>query len=407
VVSPTRTRSIGLVVVAVVAIGLVLRGPIIAVAPVIGDVRGDLAFTAAQAGLLTSLPVLCFAVLTPVASVLIARVGPDLATTIGILGVILGIVVRSAGDAASVFTGTLIMGAFITVGNVVVPVLIRRDVPPERARSATAFYTSALNFGSVIATAASAPLAQAFGWRVSLAGWAVLTLVVLVVWVLAGGRDVVRPVLRGRSDAAGAADDGPVGRRERTTGILLCLGFAGQAFAYYGVTAWLPTLLEDELGYDATAAGSSAAVFQLAGLIGTIGVPLLARRGGLLPVAVATGALWLVVPIGLIVSPGAWFVWSVLGGAAQGAGITLVFILVVEIAVDGGHARRLSALSQGVGYLLGGATAPTVLGAVHDATGGWSAPMLVVIAAVVVFGVLATITVLRTLRPADAPADAR
>jgi len=389
-----------LFVAAVVAIGFVLRGPIIATAPVIGDIRVELGFTAAQAGLLTSLPVLCFALATPVASLLIARAGADLATTLALLGVVLGGVVRSAGDATATIVGTVLMGVFLTIGNVVVPVLIRRDVPAARVRTATAFYTSSLIVGSVVATVATAPLAEAVGWRASLAVWAAVVALVLAVWCVADGRRAFAPERRmpSRGSVASSAPASAV-RRDRVTAGLLAVGFAGQAFGYYGLTAWLPTLLEDELGFDPTAAGGGASVFQLAGLIGAIGVPLLARSAGLPVVGAVMGALWLVVPLGLLVAPEGWLAWSLVGGAAQGAGITFAFIAVVEIARDDGHARRVSAVMQGVGYGLGGATAPTVLGAVHDATASWSLPLVLVAAALVVFGTLSVATVVRARHP--------
>lgn len=400
-------RTPWLVAAAVVVLGLILRGPLLAVAPVVGAIREDLGFTAAQAGLLTSLPVLCFALVTPAASHLITRAGPDLATTLAVLGVVLGTIVRSAGGAETVFLGTLLMGAAITVGNVVVPVLIRREVAPERARLTTGLYTCALNLGSVLGTFVTAPLAEQAGWQVALAWWAVFALGILALWLVAEGRRALRLDTGGSREAAplGAAAD-RLRRRDTGTGALLSIAFIGQAFAYYGISAWLPTILEDRLAFGTTAAGSAATVFQLLGLVGSIGVPLLAwKSGGLLPVTVAMAAGWLVMPLGLMLAPEGWLAWSIVGGAAQGAGISLVFILVVEIARSGAHAQRLSAISQGVGYGFGGATAPAVLGAVQDGTGGWELPLLLVTAALLVFASLITWTVLRAAAPDPSPQE--
>ncbi|MCU1437606.1 MAG: transporter [Naasia sp.] len=386
-----------LVAAAVVALGLILRGPIIAVAPVVGQIQADLYFTAAQAGLLTSVPVLCFALVTPAAAFLLARVGPDLATTLAILGVVLGVIVRSVDGPVTVVAGTLILGAFITVGNVVVPVLIRREVAPERARLATALYSCALNLGSVLGTFVTAPLAELAGWRVALGWWAVFTLGILALWLVAEGRRGL--VREPRTDAApvlDTAERAALRRRDRFTGALLSIAFIGQTFAYYGVSAWMPTVLEDRLGFGLTEAGAAATVFQLLGIAGSIGVPLFARRIGLRAVAVTMAVTWLTVPLGLLLAPEGWLAWSIIGGVAQGAGISLMFILVVEIARDGAQAGRLSAVSQGVGYGFGGATAPAVLGAVHDATGSWDLPLVLITLALVLFGTLITWTVVRS-----------
>ena len=135
------------------------------------------------------------------------------------------------------------------------------------------------------------------------------------------------------------------------------------------------------------AAGLSASIFQIAALVGAFGVPVLLRvlpgpRGVVLIVAVA----WATLPLGLLLAPSLWPVWCAVGGAAQGGGLVAVFSLVVRAARDLADNRRISALVQGGGYVVA-ASGPTVVGAVHEATGGWSAPLLVVLAAIVLLGV--------------------
>jgi MFS transporter, CP family, cyanate transporter len=409
-----RTRTIWPIVVGVVFIGFILRGPIVAVAPVTGEISSDLGLTAAQMGLLTSLPVLCFAVITPFASILVGRAGANLATTIAILGVGIGTIVRSAGGEGAAFTGTIIMGAFITVGNVVIPVIIRRDVPAARVGIVTGAYTSAMNVSSMITSLATAPLAALFGWQVALLAWVSLAVLAAIAWLFAVGPRAalhwgpLRPALEtGAVDTVIVDTRGipVISRREPRTwkslsALLLSLAFAGQAFTYYGLTAWFPTILEDQVGYDATTAGASSSVFQIAAVVGALGVPLLVTRIGIPRVFAMVAALWITLPIGLLLAPDAWAVWGSLGGIAQGGGITIVFMLVVEMAMDGTHSRRLSAMVQGCGYALG-ATAPTLIGAVHDSTGAWSGALLVLLASTLVFttaGLAATIRASRALR---------
>ena len=113
----------------VLLVALNLRGPLVAVAPVVGDLRADLHVGAGTIGLLTSIPVLCFGLAAPMASLLIARTGVHRAVLLSMLGVLAGTVVRSTGGAASAIGGTVVIGLAITVGNVVVPVIIGRDFP--------------------------------------------------------------------------------------------------------------------------------------------------------------------------------------------------------------------------------------------------------------------------------------
>ncbi|BDZ48762.1 hypothetical protein GCM10025867_10030 [Frondihabitans sucicola] len=149
-----RSPVAWLLTLAIVLIALNLRGPIVATAPVLDEIKGDLALGAFVAGLLTSIPVLCFALASPLASGIIGRLGPERAVTISLLGVVAGTLVRSAGGQAWLIAGTILLGVSITVGNVVLPVVIRRDFSPERAGFITGIYTSALNVGSMITSSA-------------------------------------------------------------------------------------------------------------------------------------------------------------------------------------------------------------------------------------------------------------
>jgi CP family cyanate transporter-like MFS transporter len=384
-------------VVGIVFIGFILRGPLIAVAPITGTISDDLSMNAAQAGLLTSLPVLCFALITPFASIFVGKAGANFATTVAIIGVGIGSIVRSAGGVEATFAGTIIMGAFITIGNVVIPVIIRRDVPEERVGIVTGSYTSAMNISSMITSLATVPLAVVFGWRGALLAWLGFVVLAAVAWLVAiGPRRAFRWGPVRRSVETGAVDTVAIdtrsvplaGEEPRTwrnlSAVLLALAFAGQAFSYYGLTAWFPTILEQEIGYSAADAGSSSSIFQIAAVVGALGVPLLSRRIGIPITFIGVAVLWVSFPLGMMLAPAGWLAWGFLGGVAQGGGITIVFMLIVQLAQSGTHARRLSAMIQGVGYALG-ATAPTLVGAVHDATGAWTLPIGVVLVATLVF----------------------
>jgi CP family cyanate transporter-like MFS transporter len=407
---PNRSGFPWLLVAGIVCIGFILRGPIVAVAPVSGEIGQDLALSAAQIGLLTSLPVLCFAVMTPFASIFVGRAGANVATTVAILGVGIGSIVRSAGGVEATFVGTIVMGAFITIGNVVIPVIIRRDVPTARVGIVTGAYTSAMNVSSMITTLATVPLAAAFGWRGALAAWIGFVVLAAAAWLVATGRAAFRwgplkPAIEtGAFDTVAIDTRGiPIAAPEPRTwrnlsAVLLALAFAGQAFSYYGLTAWLPSILVDEVGYSASAAGTSSSVFQIAAVVGALGVPLISQRIGIPVTFGVVAALWISFPLGMILAPDAWLAWGFLGGVAQGGGITVVFMLIVQLAMTGTHARRLSAMVQGVGYALG-ATSPALIGAVHDATGEWTLPVGVVLIATLVFSVAGLAGALRATGP--------
>lgn len=379
-----RAPTAALVVVAVLVVALSLRGPIVAVAPVLTRISEDLGLSPATAGLLTTIPVVCFAVATPLASALIARTGPSAAVWWCLTGVVAGTLLRSSGGAGVVLAGTAVIGTAITIGNIVVPVIIRRSVPASRTGAVTGAYTAALNVGSMITSLGTEPLAQALGWRVATASWLLLAVAGGALWAAATARRSALPVEPPRERGA-AEEPGPSApvRRPAWAPVVLMAGFGGQAFSYYGLTAWMPTLLADRLGQSPTAAGAASAVFQVLAVVGALGVPVLLARGTPQRALALVVACWLTLPLGLLAAPELWLLWTALGGVAQGGVFTIVFVLVVRLSADDRQARRTSALVQGGGYALA-SLGPSVVGGVHDATGGWEVPLLVVVGALVV-----------------------
>jgi CP family cyanate transporter-like MFS transporter len=374
---------VALLVAAILLLALNLRGPIVAVSAVVDPIRADLGIDAATVGLFTSLPVLCFGLATPLASALLARAGLGRGVLIALVVLLAGIVVRSLDGLPAAITGTLLLGLAITAANVAVPVVIGRDLPGH-AGVVLGAYTAALNVGSMLTLALTVPIAAVTGWRAALVSWGALVVVAAVVWWWATRRPGPEP-------AAVVAEQGVPAAAwwRRPVAWVLTVAFAGQAFAYYGVTAWLPQLLRDERGMPAASAGAAASIFQIAALGGAFGVPLLLRYCRPRTTVLVVCAAWAVLPLGLLLAPQLWTLWCVVGGAAQGGGLTVIFSLVVRAARDPAENRRISALVQGCGYTVA-ATGPPVIGAVQAAAGGWTAPLLVVLAAITVFAVAGT-----------------
>lgn len=383
-----------------VAMSVNLRSPFVAVAPVAGRVQQDLGVSAGAVGLLTSLPVLCFALAAPLAVALSRRTGPEVAASLCLAAIVGGALVRSAGPYAAAVAGSVLLGVGITVGNVVSPVLIRRWVEPDRVGLVTGVWVSALNIGSMVVTVATAPLADAVGWRGALLAWGLAAGAGLVAW----------EAWRRRAGPSVAADAGrdepgesPLPWRQRRAW-LLGLAFAAQAASYYGVTAWLPQVLADHVGVGGATAGAVASVFQVCAIGGALGVPLLVRRRPAWVAVALVGALWTSFPLQLLLVPDAYLVGVVTGGIAQGGGLAVVFTMVAHAETGDAASTRLSAFVQGVGYGVAAAW-PPVLGLAHDATGAWTLPLVLTLGTTSAFtclGMLAGRTPRRSAAPGGA-----
>jgi CP family cyanate transporter-like MFS transporter len=358
-------------------LALNLRGPFVAVAPVVPVMQADLGFSPVMLGVLTSIPVLCFSLSAPLASLAARKFGAEFAVTLTILGVLAGVIVRSAGGPVLVVAGTVLIGLAITIGNIAAPLIIRRDFSPLRQGTAMGIYTAALNIGSFVTSMVTAPLAE------------LLAVAAIAFWTLAvGPRSAFVPsdaVVTGGQDHPAVKGSGWI-----TAG--LTAGFAGQACSYYAVTAWLPSYLNDELGMSASAAGAGSSIFQILAIVGGLGVPFAAKYFSATTAAAALGLLWIAVPAGLLLAPELWWLWSASGGIAQGGGITLIFIAIIRLARNQAAAGRMSATVQGVGYCFG-AVAPPLVGFVHDVSGSWTPALLVVLATVLTFVICTTLSV--------------
>ena len=389
-----------LALVAVLMVGLNLRGAIAAVSPVLADIRAELGLTPAVAGLLTTLPVLCFAALAPASAWAGRRVGARRAVLLGLLALAAGTVLRVLGGTWLLLAGTVVVGAAMTVGNVLLPVLVKRDFG-SGAGTTTGLYTAALAGGAALTAALTAPAAQLWGWRAALAVWAVLALVTAVVWQAAGRR---APAADAVPPPAPTADDRVrVWRHPVAWAATLLLGT--QSIAYYSTTAWLPTLLTEDAGTSTATAALAASLFQVLGIPAALAVPaLIGRRPGQTWLALAVATSWGALFAGLLLAPSAWLLWTVAGGLAQGAGISLAFTVLVLRAADADVVRRLSSMSQLVAYTMG-AAGPFAVGALYAAAGGWTVPLLLMVAVcagMAVSGWLAGRPVLIGARPAAA-----
>ncbi len=375
--NPHRVRAV------VLALGILLlaanlRPAITGVAPLIGQIRADTGISNGVAGLLTTLPLLAFGLLSPVAPRLARRFGMELTVLASLLVLALGILVRSAGAVAALFLGTTIVGAAIVVGNVLLPGLVKREFP-ERAGLMTSAYSTALGISAALAAGASVPIMHLTGvtWRTSLALWALPALAAAVIWL---------PQLRSSDRPANASSGGTfsAGGLWRSSLAWQVTSFMGlQSLAYYVTLTWLPEILRED-GMGAARAGWMLALSQAVAIVTMFLAPVVAGRWpsqrGVVVVAVAMSGVG---TLGLLVAGSvASVLWVVLLGLGQGACFSLALTFFALRAPDSEHAAALSGMAQSVGYLLA-AAGPSLFGVLRDVTHTWTVPLEVLLAVTV------------------------
>ncbi|MEV4657303.1 MFS transporter [Micromonospora sp. NPDC049301] len=353
-----------LTLIGVLLLALNLRAAIAVLAPLLPDVRADLHLGSGAAGLLTTLPVLCFGLLSPFAALLGRRIGVEWSLLVAMLGIVAGSALRVLPGLWAVVAGTVVIGAGIAVGNVLVPSVVKQEFR-RRQGAVTASTTAALTGGAAVAAAVAAPLSHAgLGWRGAVLLVGGLAAVAAVVWL---------PQLRRRHVAPAVAVGGASVLRSPVTWALAA--FMGmQSLTYYALLAWLPTMVRDS-GVSAAGAGWALGLFNLLGIATAVAAPVLASRlrdQRVFGVLVAT--TWVVGLFGLLLAPSLYLLWATVTGLAQGAGIGLALALLVLRAGTPQSARDLSGTVQSVGYLVG-STGPLLVGLLRDRSGDWSLPL--------------------------------
>ncbi|SFF58965.1 CynX/NimT family MFS transporter [Blastococcus tunisiensis] len=374
-----RTRfATALLVAAIVAVALNQRPAVVAVAPILRDLRADTGLSSALAGLLTTLPVLCFGAFAPVAPRLARRIGLETAVGLSLGLLAAGIALRLLPPVALLFAGSLVAGAAIALANVLLPAYVKREF--RRPGAVMGLYSASLNIGAAAGAALTIPLAGALGvdWRWALGTWLLLALAALALWLPVAGTGRDR-----RTNAPLAEGEGSWSLLRQPLARQVTAYIGLQSVQFYSVAAWLPTLLADA-GVPVSEGGLLLGLANVVGAVGALVAPAQAgRMRTQRPLILAVAVAYLVGLGGLLADPaGATLVWVAAFGLAQGGGFALALTLIVLRSPTPLVAARLGGVAQCLGYLLA-ALGPLVLGALHDGTRGWSWPLAVLLVALV------------------------
>ena len=370
-----------LLVAGVLLIAACLRAPFTVVGPVLGMIRASFGLGTTGAGMLTALPLLTFALVSPFAGLVARKSGLE-RTLGGALALIAGGIALRLGPLWCLYLGTFAIGTGIALGNVLLPSLLKRDFP-DRIAGLTSAYVVTMGGAAAVASAVIVPLTGAIGWPLALASWIVLPAAALVCWLPQFARHT--PPAPG---TAAPPHGGPVWRSALAWQVTAFMGT--NSVMYYFLVAWLPAILIDA-GYSPAQAGSLHGVMQLAGAApGLVLGPLVARAKDQTRLAAAASALAGIGLAGLLLAPGWAVLWVASFGAGAGAGIALCLMFMSLRAATPHQAANLSGMAQCVGYLLA-ASGPPLAGWLHDWFGGWTVPLACGVVLAIAMGVAGTL----------------
>lgn len=368
---PAQRSTIGLTLLlaGIVFLAMNMRAPITSVGPVLDLIRDNLNISNTTAGILTTIPLVAFGILSPFAPRLSRRFGMELTLFFVLITLSFGLVLRPLGGMTPLFLGTVLIGAGIAIANVLMPPFVKMKFP-KNIGMMTGIYSISMNMTGAFAAGLSVPLAKSqYGWQASIGIWALLGLIALFFWL---------PQLRYRKENAvkepSETQKTSLLRSRLAWQITIFMGL--QSLLFYSIAAWLPVILQ-ERGMSADKAGWMLSSVQFAQLPVTFIMPIIAVKMKnqlalvwLVFITTILGVISIFSGLMILVLPAA-----ILFGIATGTAFSLAMIFFSLRTNTIFEAADLSAMAQSIGYLLA-ATGPVLFGLLYDLTSNWTWSLL-------------------------------
>lgn len=364
-----------ILVAGIVLVAMNLRPAITSIGPLVGMIQKDLGLVHWSVGFLTSLPLIAFAIVSPMVPKLAKIFSNERLLIIGLLSLLVGIMIRFVPETFFLFTGTVFVGIGIAICNVLLPVIVKVKFP-NKLGLVTSVYSTALSLMAAIGSGISVPLANGLnlGWKNSLIVWGIPVVAAILIWIFLdkmnlGAEENIKP---------SRATSNQIWRSALAWQIAFFFGF--QSFMFYVTVAWLPEIMVSR-GVSLEMAGWLLSFTQLMGLPFSFIVPMIAGRFrsqqwigvalSLSSVLGFSGLLWNgSYPIMLLS--------SMFLGIGLGGSFPLALTLIGLRARDGLQASELSGMSQSIGYILA-AVGPLFIGYLYDLTHNWTAPLITMV----------------------------
>lgn len=360
-------------------LALNLRAPFTSLAPVLGQIMEDFSLSASAAGVLTALPLLSFAFFSPMAAGISRRFGLYPSMLLALMTISSGIILRSWGDEVPLYLGTVMIGAGIAIGNVLLPVVVKVNFP-AKIGVITSLYVFAMGLASTLSASLMVPISKIelidmSGWQVALLFNLFFPALALTIWL--------PKIIKNKQNISKKeeVDKGTTVRQLLNCPVAwhVALGIGLNSFTFYSFAGWLPKMLS-ELGFSEIDAGYIYGFLQFSTMVpGLLLLPILSRVQNVRVLISLCACSVFIAVIGLINMPDFAIFWVALFGLANCSTFIIGMSFVGLRTTSPSQAAALSGLSQSIGYGLT-AMGPSLIGYLRALTNTWTVPLLVIAA---------------------------
>ncbi|PTI79528.1 MFS transporter [Staphylococcus succinus] len=372
------------VVLAIIFIASTLRAPLTSVGPVVDEIKHVMDINNSVAGILTTIPLIIFAIVSPLVSKVTSRLTMSRTILYSTVLLIIALYLRVAGDFNVFLIGTILLGVAIAFGNVVLPSYVKWYFPMQIGL-ATGIYSGTMNFTAGLGGGLSFPLSEMMpiGFRLSLAFWIILALIAIILWLPKARRGTELEKATATQYQAQKPKKVSIIKSKLAWMVALTMGF--QSMIFYTVVAWVPSILVDR-GLDPSTAGYLLMLNQFSQVPMTFTFPIIASKlkDQRMLIVIITILFLLGFSLFFTQSLILLIVGIIIAGLAMGACFSLCMTFFSIRARTSEGSIALSGFGQSVGYLIA-AIGPFLIGYLHDATGSWISGIIALIIMSILF----------------------
>ena len=361
----TKQTNKVIILLGIILLGMILRTPITSVGAIIGPLKNLLEINNTVAGLITTIPLIAFAIFSPFVAKISNKIGLEKTLYLAAIVTSIGLLLRFYINTSVFFVTTFIIGVGLTVGNVLLPGLAKKYFP-ENLGVMTGFYAVVMNVSASVAAGISYPIlssnigGEKFSTGLAVNIWLIVSVLNIVIYAIITKNSKSERIEDKKSGVAGYL------KSLKMWSVMLSMGL--QSALFYCSVSWFAEIMISK-GFTPSEAGLLLSISQFTQFPSTFLVPVLAEKIKnklIIPIFIALG--YVVSLVGMVYIQGNFAlmtVYIVLFALAGGGSFSYVMYLFSAKSKNEEEAADISGLAQAGGYWLA-AIFPPLLGYIRD-----------------------------------------